>query len=466
MHLLKNIFTFAAICSICAFAYATDSDENSRPVPKNAPITLKFESDARSGKLNETWDIEGKSTSAKLQADRRSSNKDKILLLENNEHGQTISLAQEVDARPWRGKIVEICGDVKANFKQVAKSGFWTRTDIPRNTLRAAATYSLPLQPTWQRACASIAVDRAAYQLRFGADSDTKGEIWFANLEVHEVSDVAKSNISDPGSRALSAIELNNLRALSKAVGYIRYFHATDALTKLDWNKFIQKAVLSVELAKSDAELANALKNLFIPYAPTTQWLTSVEIPENLLQPTDAHFKVQWVHHGLAQRDYFYHSDRVYEKLSKQLTDDVSLQGNVVQLNKIELGGQVTLWMPDLVFSTKNHETIPKVEPENGLNRVDYQLKNIVPDFSGNDRITRLGNAIQIWSALRYFYPYSDIIKIDWNKELDALLLSASSDKDEKAFTHTLMRFTSALHDGHARVTGPRELDAFHLLSK
>ncbi|MDY7540250.1 S41 family peptidase [Undibacterium sp. 5I1] len=117
--------------------------------------------------------------------------------------------------------------------------------------------------------------------------------------------------------------------------------------------------------------------------------------------------------------------------------------------------------MSDTVFADKNHETISKVEPDKELNKSDYLLKNIAPDFSGNDRITRIGNAIQIWNALRYFYPYSDIIKIDWDKELDTLLSSASSDKDEKAFTHTLMRFTSALHDGHTRVTGPRELDTF-----
>ncbi|MDY7540249.1 hypothetical protein RGU72_18500 [Undibacterium sp. 5I1] len=335
MRLLKNIFTFVSISFICTCTCVSGRDLNTQFAPQNKPIQLKFESEARSGEINESWDIEGKSISIRLQIDPRPSSRDKILVLDNDGDGQTISLAQQVDAKSWRGKIVEICGDLKADFREAARSGLWIRTDIPSNSLRAAATYSLPLQPTWQRACASIAVDRAAYQLRFGADSDTKGEIWFANLEVHEVSDIAKPNISDPGSRTLSAIELDNLRALSKAVGYIRYFHATDALTRLDWNKFIQKAVPAVAIAKSDSELKNTLKTLFIPYAPTTQWLTSVEIPKKLSQPTNAHFQVKWIHHGLAQRNYFYHSDRVYEKLSEQLADDVSMQDNIVQQKKL-----------------------------------------------------------------------------------------------------------------------------------
>ncbi|MCH8619142.1 S41 family peptidase [Undibacterium sp. TS12] len=459
--MIKKFFGFSTAILLVVTTHATNAATVDY-VPTNQTLTPRFDTASRPGQLHNAWQVEGKSTSISLQVDTRAGNKGRVLLLHNRVASQSITLSQQIDARPWRGKIVEICGDIKVDTKAdvilPGKSGLWIRTDIIGGSLRLAGTYQLPLSGNWQRACASIAVDRAANQLSFGTDSDSKGKIWFANLHVRETANVARSRIDDPGSRALTAGELQNLHALAKAVGYIRYFHASDAATKLHWSKFIQKAVPVVAAAQSAKELAQILQHLFEPYAPDAQWLEQALTPKEMQRPDAASYQLKWVHYGLAQRSDFYHSERVYETLDTNVNNSASTKHGV-QLNQFALNKQVSLWMPAMVFADQAKKTIPVTQADSSLNLPDLPLQDIEPDFSGNDRITRLGNAMQAWNALRHFYPYNDIIEIAWDKELDKLLQSASSDQDEKAFTHTLMRFVSVLRDSHARITGPREQD-------
>ena len=441
---------------------------NTDYLPANQALMPKFDTAAKPEQLQDSWQVEGRSASVSLQADTRAGQHARVLLLHNSAINQSISVSQQVDAKPWRGKIVEICGDIKtdkkaeieASTQEPGKSGLWIRTDVVGSSLRLAGTYRTPLSASWQRACASIAVDRAANQLNFGAESNSVGKLWFANLHIRKVAEVAKPRIDDPGSRTLTASELGNLHALAKAVGYIRYFHASDATAKLNWSKFIQKAVPVAAAAQSTTELALSLQDLFEPYAPDAQWLDKTRTPKEMLRPDTASYQVKWLHYGFAQRSDFYHSERSYEALDR-LPSNSTVAKHSVPLHQFALNEKVSLWMPAIVFADQAKKTLPVSTTDSSLDLPNLALQDIEPDFSGNDRITRLANAIQAWNALRHFYPYADIIEIAWDKELDKLLQSASSDQDEKAFTHTLMRFVSVLRDSHARITGPREQDIY-----
>lgn len=75
--------------------------------------------------------------------------------------------------------------------------------------------------------------------------------------------------------------------------------------------------------------------------------------------------------------------------------------------------------------------------------------------FSGNDEAVRLADVVMAWNIFRHFYPYFDVVKVDWDQQLTIALKSALTDKNEKDFAYTLQRMLVALQDGHAIVTNP-----------
>jgi hypothetical protein len=71
---------------------------------------------------------------------------------------------------------------------------------------------------------------------------------------------------------------------------------------------------------------------------------------------------------------------------------------------------------------------------------------------SGNDRNTRLADVALAWNVFQHFYPYFDVVRVDWAATLRPALERASRDSDEAAFRDTLRALVAELHDGHGMV--------------
>jgi hypothetical protein len=82
---------------------------------------------------------------------------------------------------------------------------------------------------------------------------------------------------------------------------------------------------------------------------------------------------------------------------------------------------------------------------------------------SGTDRATRLADVVLAWNVFEHFYPYFDVVAVDWPGELRRALRSAATDRDEAAFLITLRRLVAALHDGHGNVVSTHGAVSVHL---
>ena len=90
----------------------------------------------------------------------------------------------------------------------------------------------------------------------------------------------------------------------------------------------------------------------------------------------------------------------------------------------------------------------------------EYQLSSILPEIEkiqasamkGDNLYVRLGNAITAWNVFQHFYPYFDVVKVDWDKVLTETLGSALLDKTADDFFDTLRKMVSKLEDGHGVV--------------
>ena len=110
---------------------------------------------------------------------------------------------------------------------------------------------------------------------------------------------------------------LDNLVAFTRLLGYVRYFHPSDAAADTNWNAFAIHAVKEVEDAKSPEELARRLEDLFRPVAPTVQVFPTGKAPEmpRELASRDAAI-VAWYHLGvgMANPPSLYKSKRIDSK--------------------------------------------------------------------------------------------------------------------------------------------------------
>jgi len=116
--------------------------------------------------------------------------------------------------------------------------------------------------------------------------------------------------------------------------------------------------------------------------------------------------------------------------------------GEVIQ-EKIGCG--VSCIVPLVLYCTKEH-TYPAGNSK--------PLEDILSKINKNDFSLpmRLGDAIITWNLFQHFYPYFDVVDVDWNMALENALTKSFVDSTDLDFLLTLKEMTAKLKDGHVRV--------------
>ena len=112
--------------------------------------------------------------------------------------------------------------------------------------------------------------------------------------------------------------QLENLVALARLVGYVRFFHPSDGVAAADWNQVAVKAIDPVEAATDAESLAAALTAVMAPLAPTVRVVSG--LPAGVDPPLrgEGPFAARWVHHGVYLRSgNIYRSTRVTDEAGR-----------------------------------------------------------------------------------------------------------------------------------------------------
>ncbi len=79
---------------------------------------------------------------------------------------------------------------------------------------------------------------------------------------------------------------------------------------------------------------------------------------------------------------------------------------------------------------------------------------------TGLDEDLRLADAVIAWNVLQHFYPYFDVVSVDWDKELTTALQAVLENKNELEFLYTMRQMMTALSDGQSNFTTSRPFSA------
>jgi Peptidase family S41 len=349
------------------------------------------------------------------------------------------NLMQHVDAKPYRGKRVRFRAAVR--FEGAGHAALWFRVD--RAGQQAGFFDNMndrPIgSPEW--AYYEIAGDVAddAETLNFGMMVARAGTAWIDDASIEVVAGVEK-RAAPP--RAVSARGLENLVAFTRLFGIVRHFHASDEAAAANWEAIALDSVDIVERAKDPAELAARLSEVFLPLAPSLRvYLTGNEPPPPMEKPAGAEAIVAWEHNGFGQKQArsIYQSERV----RRALADVDARFPDPSQPLQLDLGGGVSASIPLAVYADASR-TLPRPARE-------------APEYStalpgANDRATRTADVVILWNVIQHFYPYFDVVEVNWPAELRTALQAAGTDRDADAFARTLRRMVAAIDDGHGAV--------------
>jgi len=79
-------------------------------------------------------------------------------------------------------------------------------------------------------------------------------------------------------------------------------------------------------------------------------------------------------------------------------------------------------------------------------------LEKKVNSIKTSGLYARLGNIINTFNVFQHFYPYFDVLNLDWENEMGKALYDCYQNETEDAHLYTLQKFTKKLKDGHLSV--------------
>ncbi|HYG63636.1 MAG TPA: S41 family peptidase [Thermoanaerobaculia bacterium] len=254
--------------------------------------------------------------------------------------------------------------------------------------------------------------------------------------------------------RQLSQRGLENLTAFARLLAYVRFFHPSDQAAAADWDQVAIAGVQEAEKAVNADDLARTLEDFFAPLAPTLRVYPDggrPGVPGELSPPSGNPQVVYWVHNGvgLPATPPLTSYTSVREASPNAPPAETGLPRPEQPL-EVSLGGGVSALLPLALYRDSQGATLPAVTLP--MPRPDKPA-GFRP--SGKDRATRLAGVALAWGVLQHFYPYFDVISVDWPAELRRTLTAAAKDRDDKAFVDTLRRMMVPLRDGHAFIDHP-----------
>ena len=124
---------------------------------------------------------------------------------------------------------------------------------------------------------------------------------------------------------------------------------------------------------------------------------------------------------------------------------------NMGEFIRKDIGNDLVCIMPLALYANRE-STFPMSDE-----LLNSQLKEKLLQISDTSLYTkninvRLANIVIAWNVFQHFYPYFDVVDVDWDKELSQTLSDAYDVKAESDYFKDLCRMVAKLQDGHGLV--------------
>lgn len=363
------------------------------------------------------------------------------------------NIMQAFDATPFRGKHIVFEGWVRCQAPANGAAQLWLRVDRPGGKMGFFDNMGdRPIHDDqWKKYQISGDIAPDAQVINIGLMIRGGAAAWADGLAITVTGQAGAGN---QRPRTVTDRGMENLVALARLSGYIRFFHPSTESAGADWDSIMIAAVEAAEPADSPAALAAALESVFRPIAPSIRvWAGGPgDAPAADPPPQDGQGLVAYRHIGVCFKpspDSPYTSTRVSSSPGAEAQSGIPAAGTCIVK---PLGGGVSCRVP-VVLYTRGDATWPAAQgpaPVPADRPAGWRA-------TGDDRSTRLAAVMLAWNVIEHFYPYPEALGVDWQTVLPDALRQAAIDPDAAAFGKTLRVLSARTNDGHGGVTGPAD---------
>lgn len=183
--------------------------------------------------------------------------------------GLSGSAVQIFDATPYLGKKIRFSAYVRADVKEESYAGFYIAEQTVKNQFPFA--HSNENDPivlnNWKQYTVEYTVTQDAYSIYVGLYLNGKGKAWIDDVKIEIIDQV--QNIVMPAP--VSASKAKDLLDFAKSYGYVKFFHPSDEIEKLDIETYLYNGIKEVEKANTPQEIFNILDSRINRLAPSAK---------------------------------------------------------------------------------------------------------------------------------------------------------------------------------------------------
>tara|TARA_R110002126_G_scaffold161549_16_gene309428 strand:+ start:479 stop:2665 length:2187 start_codon:yes stop_codon:yes gene_type:complete len=414
---MKGFITSLLLWTICFTAQATPQNMDFSQVKDEAP---------------EHWIIGG-SDPGNISDNHPTGSGQSLRLSRTSATTNNFAFAAQVMPIDYDGKELTLSGWIKTD--QVAAgdgAGFWLKLDNGQTTVVYANMAEKRLTGTkdWQEYKLSVSLTQTAVNLTFGGLLEGTGQVNFADLKLHldgvQIAEAKPRYFEaaqphqfeqDSGIRltTLSPREHNNLVALAKVWGFIKYYHPESAAGNISMDAELFKLI--PEVLKADVK---ARDQLLVQWINGLSELSACKKCKDSADAALAHPAQHW--------------------LAWQLSPE--LNAALAKVYDADLPSH-HYW----------------VKPAPGLDNPIFNEKPYA-EISTADSGHRLLAVFRLWNIIHYYSPYRDLTEQPWQQVLNTAIAEVIAASDETQYLLALATFISAIEDTHTQLSPNRNSTA------
>jgi C-terminal processing protease CtpA/Prc len=135
-----------------------------------------------------------------------------------------------------------------------------------------------------------------------------------------------------------------------------------------------------------------------------------------------------------------------------ELTEDLfEAHPAVGEFVEAVIGGGLSVRVPLALYGSET-ETWPRGDV-GAMKDLRANLDSVAIDSLTADDVTvRLADIVIAWNVFQHFYPYFEVVDVDWDAQLTQSLRRSLADESAEEFFFTLSELVANLQDGHGRV--------------
>lgn len=330
-----------------------------------------------------------------------------------NASDNSVAVATYTVPAKFSGKTLTLKGWIRTDNMH-GKATIWLRVDGPGGAIAFdnMMTRAVTGNTGWKQYIVTVPYPPEAKSVSFGGLLVGRGSVWFDDFEIAGGNEAVSNpaNVVEPSNVAEIALNpqtTQNLYALGRIWGLLKYFHPEVADGKFDWDTELFKELNKVQSSRAEFN------------AEMLRWINSL--------------------------------GKLNNGSGKPAVTDSLLAANAWINNKAIFDAGLSARLK-AVITDRNTGKNKYISFYPGVNNPNFGTEKPYPGLITVDAGYRMLALFRFWNMVEYFFPYKNIIGEDWDKALTAMIPSFVNAKTRLDYKLAVWSMINRIHDTHANL--------------